>query len=666
MRLRFESGHYTLWRALAACAETHRGASVVVASAAIAGMMLPGACAAAEVASDVRAMLAAAAMPDGADAVRVVGGIGLGERRLFRARASPSPSPAPARALAEAGGLAVAAWVRLDDRRALCSVLGVPQRASDSELILHAYRRWGVECPRHLLGDYGFAIVDGHRQRLFLARDHAGVRPLYYALVGGGFVFASALESVLAGPGVDRQLDDASVATYLKFVGWGTWTESRTFFRAVRMLPAGHALVVERGRRALRLRSWRHWAPEDAPTLAPATADDYAAGFLDLYAAAVRDRLTGSGLVGVHLSGGLDSSAAAVLASRELRRQGRPPPAAFSWLPRSTRQTRFATAAAGLEYGLVEATAAHEGLAVDHAVLAPGAIFDALAGGDAVQPWAHTNLLDAAVQRQAAAQGVGVLLSGYGGDQAISSRGQAHYVYLLSTGRWREFAALAEARDRRGLARAAANAVLTAPPDGAALRSLLWPLRRRLRRETGAKPAKHFLHPALASLARPERPDEARDVRQQQLVALAGFRLRPRLEAEVASGLRCGLEYRYPLLDRRILEFALGLPPHMYLRPSASRFLMRRALGLALGAERPLLPPVVRWNESKFDRFVGQAYTDAFVASLPAFRERLAGQPPSRSSYVDMPRLLAWLDAPRFRRYPRLEGLSRALLFLDL
>lgn len=628
--------------------------------------MLPSECAAADV--GVHAMLAAAELPGVTSTMWAAAGVGLGEQRRpaqAGSEGNPSQEERPLATGRRADGLAIAAWARLDDRRALASTLGVSHCVDDRELILCAYRRWGVECPRHLLGDYAFAIFDGRRQRLFCARDHAGVRPLYYAQAKSGVVFASAVESVLAGPGVDPQLDDATVATYLKFVGWGTGTASRTFFRAVRMLPAGHSLAVDRGRHAVRSRLWRHWVPENAPTLAPAAAGDFAAAFLDLYATAVRERLAGEDLVGVHLSGGLDSSSVAALASRELRRQGRPPPAAFSWLPAPTVRTRFASAAAALEFGLVEATASQEGLAVQHARLEPEEFFGIFVGGDAVHPWAH-NLLDAAVQRQAAALGTPVLLSGFGGDQAISSSGRGHYAKLLQSGRWREFGVLAKAREKQRPARVAADALLAALPDDAQVRHSLRQLRRRLLLQP-VKPGKHFLHPALAALARSERSDAARDVRQEQLARLQDFRLRVRLEPEAASGARRGVEYRYPLLDRRILEFALGLPPQMYLGVSASRLLMRLALGSrGGGAEPPLLPPVVRWNESKRDSIHWQAYTDAFVASLPAFRERLAGGTPSRAAYVDMPRLLAWLDADWFRRHPRVEGLSRALLFLDL
>ena len=101
-------------------------------------------------------------------------------------------------------GLTLAADTRLDDRATLCAALDVPhpERAtiSDGDLILRAYRRWGRDCPRRLLGDYAFAVWDARQRTLFCARDHIGVRPFYYALNGRRFVFASAVEAVLARP----------------------------------------------------------------------------------------------------------------------------------------------------------------------------------------------------------------------------------------------------------------------------------------------------------------------------------------------------------------------------------------------------------------------------------------------------------------------------------
>ena len=616
-----------------------------------------GACSG-DIGDAVAGMLTAGAIGDSAAAAWQSGAVGLGESGTAATQRTPGVRSAD-------DGLAIVAWARLDDREALGVAVGGPANQDDHALILGAYRRWGTDCPKHLLGDYAFAIWDGRRGRLFCARDHIGVRPLYYAQTSRALVFASSVEAVLAGPGVDQRLDEATAATYLKFVGWGTCTASRTFFRAVRMLPGGHAMVVERGRHRCRTpRIWRYWAPEHTPVLGPASDDDYVHAFLDLYQRSVRDRLPGTGPIGVHLSGGLDSSSIAVLANHELRTQGRPSPLAFSWLPPNPEAPGYASAEAALEYGRVEAVAAQESLTVSYQAPTP-AEFLAAFEADAALPWAHTSVLEYSVQRRAAAGGVRVMLSGWGGDDAVSANGGGHHARLLLGGRWGEFAVLAKARERLSPLRVASTAMLGGVPNARVVRVAWRRLRRRIRREPGRAP-NHFVNPALARLARPEFMPGVRSVRQGQVSRLRNVKMRPRLEQEVASGIRNGLEYRYPLLDRRILEFALGLPPHMFLRPAGNRFLMRQTVGLALGREgRPLLPPEVRWDQSKLEPTVWQAYAAAFAAALPAFRERLTERMPARAGYVDMPRLMGILDADRFMRNPPLEGLSRALLFLD-
>ena len=194
----------------------------------------------------------------------------------------------------------VAADARLDDRDALCDALGVPlpERAglADAELILRAFMRWGRDCPHHLLGDYAFAVRDRRRRTLFCARDHIGARPFYYALTTRRFVFASAVEAVLAAPDVSDALDERVVATHLTVQTLRSG--ARTFFAAVRKLPPGHTLTIEAGRPengsgGPRVRIEQYWHPEQAPATRPASDDAYAEQLLDLYTQAVRDRLRG-------------------------------------------------------------------------------------------------------------------------------------------------------------------------------------------------------------------------------------------------------------------------------------------------------------------------------------------------------------------------------------
>ena len=551
-----------------------------------------------------------------------------------------------------ASGLAITASARLDGRPALCEALGLPRpgRAglSDGALILMSYARWGRACPGHLLGDYAFALWDARRQVLFCARDHAGARPFYYAHAGGRFVFASDIDAVLAAPGVSGELDEAVVATRL--TRGGRFLGERTWYRAVLRLPPGHALRVERG--AARLERW--WRPEDAPAPAPASDDALAEAGRALLSEAVRDRLRGAGPLGVHLSGGLDSSGVAALAARELRRQGRPAPLAFAWHAPPGPGPRGAAQAA--EYGAIEAVCRQEGVQVFYC---PPQARDVVAflRRDGTRCDEGTLVHEEVVQRAAAAQGVGVLLSGWGGDEGISFNGRGYYPQLLRSGRvvrlWREL----RERSRRPLAALLAEAALPLLAPGAA-RAAGW-LRR------GQSPFRRnvtFIHPEFARRtpvlpAQSWRPAGVRDL---QLLLLRRGHLSRRMEGWAASGARLGIEYRYPLLDRRVLELVLGLAPEQFRRGRWSRWLMRRAFA-------PLLPPEVCWNPDKRDPVRIEALDAAVAGALPAVRRCIeaGGAAPPRSRYLDLPRLMEHVDPERWRAERRRAPVLNALRFLD-
>ena len=565
---------------------------------------------------------------------------------------------APVLAVDRGAGLVLAADARIDDRGTLCDALGVshPQRAglTDAGLVLRAFTRWGEASPDHLVGDYAFAVWDRRRGTLFCARDPVGARPFYYTLDSGRFVFASAVEAVLAAPGVPDALDEAVVAAFLSSMQPDM--TSRTFYRAVRKLPAGHAFTVESeagpnsdrtGR--VRVRMERYWRPEQVPMAPPASDDAFAEQLLDLYAKAVRDRLRG-GPVGVHLSGGLDSSSVAVLAARELRRQGRPAPPAFSWLPALHGAPPKPEHAR--EYALVDAVCAQEGLQVSHGAPDPEEVVDVLRR-DGTLPGGSFNLNEEVVLRRAAAMGVRVILSGAGGDHCVSFNGRGHLPHLLLSGRWRALAAEHRAQDRaawRFLARIVLPLLHPALPV----------MRNRWRNGLSMRP-RWFIDPGFARRAKPLVLPERRliGVRRAQLRFLQDGRLGEFQDQWRARSVRSGVEYRFPLLDRRLLELALSLPPEQFRRPGHNRWLMRHAL-------RPVLPPEVRRNRDKTDPARFEPLMDAIAEALPALRGRIAGRTPSRARYVDVPGLLEHLDPARFRvGPPRPAPLLAALQFLD-
>ena len=599
------------------------------------------------------AMLAALAGYGGASARWEGDAAGLG----CRGPGGAGSAPPSLRFDAEAG-VTVAADARLDDRGALCDALGVPrpERAglADADLVLRAWLRWGRDCPKRLLGDYAFAVWDTRGRRLFCARDPVGVRPFYYAVTARGFVFASAVEAVLAAPGVPGALDEAMVAAHLtRPLVYGT---AHTFFEAVRKLPPGHALTVEAEALAHggALRPERYWRPEDAPLARPAPDGAFAEEFLALYARAVEDRLRGPDPVGVHLSGGLDTSGVAALAARALRRQDRPPPLALSWLPDPGAAPP--APAHAREYALVEAVCVRERLRVLHRSPGPADLL-AWLRSDCAFPGARVDLNEGVVQRCAAQRGVRVILSGWGGDEGASFSGRGHYAHLLASGRWAQLWGECRARDGNPL-RFLAGVVLP----------VLFPrLPRQLRRlrDPEQRNRRWLIDPAFARRVRPlpkhPPPKLSAGVRRIQLHLLQSWHLSERMEAWAAGGARHGLEYRYPLLDRRVLEFALGLPPGQFRRGRWSRWLMRRALAGAA------LPPEVCWNPGKDDPARSEPLRETMEEALVAVGGELAARaaPPSRAGYVDMPRLLERLDGAEIRGRRRLAPIFRALVLLD-
>ena len=577
-------------------------------------------------------------------------GVGLGFRCI------PAAPDIEALHFDREADLAAVVDVRLDDRAGLCDALGVrpSERAglADGALVLRGYRRWGRNLPNHLLGDYAFAVWDAGKRILFCARDPAGVKPCYYAATAQGFVFASTVDAVLAAPGVSGEFDEAVVARSLTRAGLED--TGHTFFKQVRKLPPGHSLTLANGVSSSPpvVQLERYWRPEHVPVVRRASDDDYAEELLDLFAQAVGARLHGTDPIGAHLSGGLDSSSIAVLAARELRRRGRPAPLAFSWLPQPGGEPPSETHAA--EYDLVDAVCRQEGLRVFHRSPSAGDLVDLLRL-DGARPGTHVLISEDVVQRCAEEQGVRVLLSGWGGDHGVSFSGLGHHAQLLLSGRWSELAAAARLRGKAPFRFLAGVALPLVHPR--------LPLELR-QRSFGYEPWRRrwLVDPALARRTKvePKRKPRLVGMRRAMLWLLRNGGLGERIEGWAAGGARRGIEYRYPLLDRRLLEFALGLPPEQFLRGKWNRWLMRHAL-------RDVLPPSIRWNQSKHDPARYDPLFDAFAEALPLVRRRLEARdvPPSRARYIDMPRLIELLDTARFRAEPRFASIHRALQLLD-
>ena len=188
---------------------------------------------------------------------------------------------------------------------------------SDTEVILAAYAEWGVDCLQYFNGMFAFAIWDGHRRRLFCARDRFGIKPFYYHWNGELFLFASELKSLLQHPQAPRQPNDQMIFDYLA-IGVSDHN-TQTFFEGLYSLQPGTFLLLDTANCQLRTESW--WQVKINPSLENSSETEKArvyAEFSEILEDAIRIRLRSDVAVGTALSGGLDSSTVVMLANRLL------------------------------------------------------------------------------------------------------------------------------------------------------------------------------------------------------------------------------------------------------------------------------------------------------------------------------------------------------------
>lgn len=180
--------------------------------------------------------------------------------------------------------------------------------SSDTEIIVHLYEEYGPDCVHHLNGQFAFAIWDERERSLFIARDRAGIRPLYYTEQDGSLLFASEIKALLTDNRLQAALDPVTIDQIFSY--WSPLSP-RTAFQGVYTLPPGHWLLAKPGQP---LHIQQYWQPQfpDASQQAnpPAYSLDEAANHLrELLVDATKIRLRADVPVGAYLSGGLDSSA---------------------------------------------------------------------------------------------------------------------------------------------------------------------------------------------------------------------------------------------------------------------------------------------------------------------------------------------------------------------
>ena len=475
-------------------------------------------------------------------------------------------------------GRIIASWVRLDNRAELCAKLGLVERTelTDPRIILAAFGRWHRDCAQHLEGDFSFVIHDPASRETYCARDGMGAKPFYFLDTGDTFIAASSVAAIRAGPRLGLQPNLEWIALYASGFNFA---DGETTYEDIAKLPPGHDLSIEPGEP---IQSRRYF---DFELTAP-HARKRDTHWVDLYrqefdrAVAVRARSHFH--IGAESSAGLDS--ASIVASL------------IDKLPHGTEDFHtFALINHQRELDLLEELSSHCGIVHTHKAIQPEML-----AIDASVERAHTvighppehgqPLLSTAFFEQCEARGIRTMMSGYGGDEIVT--GYAKYLIDELIARRDLRAAFDEIEGHlpMRIARLARWRLQGRPHPDATARGMIAAklatacLSNEFLEDTG-------LRRRIDGWMMPELQSKTIN----NIAALApGFRhaRTGRLESSALYAGTYGVEYRFPMFDRRLIQFFLKVPSIEKRHRSMGRYLHRRAM-----AGR--IPNSILWQPSK-------------------------------------------------------------------
>ena len=488
----------------------------------------------------------------------------------------------------EQDSLMLTADARIDNREELLEQLELPNRSADeigdSEFILAAYRKWGASCPQYLLGDFAFALWDSAKKQLFCARDHMGIKPFYYAMNDDLFVFGNDMRGVLAHSSIPKALSDEAAAIYLE--KGELWHPTLTFFEAVKKLPPATTLTVTTASATFQT----YWDIEAIDRHQTGTLAEYSEKLRTLLDDAVRVRLRTHYPVASHLSGGLDSSTISVLAARMLARRGEKLKA-YSWIAPPQEEDD----SSHYEWANSQQIASRENIELEHINLDGKTLAEIFTGidialNDTVDLWYEFVLRKSAHQQQ-----IRTVLSGWGGDEFVTYHGRAIFADLVHQGKfakalgglWSE-CVTAQNQKRCFLRRCYREILLPFMP-----RRLLCYLPKV---DCNVEEYLHCARDEFARYARQRKKPSTfmyqKSIPADQLAYYRQGHILARLESWSASAFENRLEYRFPLLDKRLIEFALSLPEQYYYQKRKNRYLFRHAV-------QDILPEEIRLGNFK-------------------------------------------------------------------
>ena len=533
---------------------------------------------------------------------------------------------------------------------------------SDTEVLLRSYEQWGIGCLERFIGMFALAIWDGRERKLYLARDRVGIKPLYYYRENGLFLFGSELKAIIKHPDFSKRISLDGLALFLRY---DYIRSPYTIFENTYKLEPGHYLCLSGGE----IEKQRYWDITESYNAPPydISEEEACEMFEEIMTDSLRYRLVSDVPVGLFLSGGIDSSLAAVLLRRNIG------------VPLKTFTIGFDQEEYN-EAGWAVALAGHLGTEHVESYFSEDEAMETVSDISSIydEPFADTSSIPTCAVSRLASEHVKVVMSGDGGDELFC--GYNHYV---------KCARMANRVERvPRIVRSGLEAALCALSVGGfetvGRISRLSPLRKRVSNyEKNRATLLNISRGDMAEMYRrrmgtwaPEDlprlfegnfhvRDETFDenfsaiksggLMTQMLYADFCVWLPDDILAKVdRASMSTGLEAREPFLDHRLVQFASRLPLNLKYRDGETKYLLRRVLSRHIPRElyerpkRGFASPVGKWLRGKLQ---------------PLVREFLSPEAIKKSGFFSPNEVSRWVDRFYEDRFMRPSRIWNLLMF---
>jgi asparagine synthase (glutamine-hydrolysing) len=463
----------------------------------------------------------------------------------------------------------ITADVRLDNRNEICQALKIKNTSDyvDSELIVLLYNQFKEKCVDHLIGDFAFVIWDEECQTLFCARDHIGIRPLFYSYENQTFIFSSEIKGILA----DDKFENNINYDYLKKVcGYLSPDYNETVYDKIFKVAPGESITIKNNQ----LTKKTYWRLDTVKETHLSSPSEYLSKIKELMEEAVKCRLRTSFQVGTELSGGLDSSTITNIVAKQLHEKGRKIYCFADVVPKEARPNNMLCD----EDFVDEVT---EFSKIDQIFkmpsnyntvsYRPGKFLSDLDLNLEIADGPNNSFASFSNQRKLSAsqKDVKILFSGFPGDNLVTSQEKKIHLEYLKKNQLKDFYISGKKINSK-------PQLLKCLLSKIALKYRIFPLRKKQlynsRRSFLTKDAFDSISGKI------KKEDNFQSFKEILRIKIERSHVSTRFENEIHNGKKYKVEPVFPLADIRLLEFMISIPPEIVSLYGSNRAMFRIAL----------------------------------------------------------------------------------------